>query len=107
MKFKKLNQYEYEKMGKLSIVLVHAESCPNCLKCKDILDKKDYDYFLDGVQYYEMDMIEQEELAEEFKVLVVPHLIFFVNGKIKYNLWGLQEPFTINSWIQSAYKAES
>lgn len=107
MNFKKLNQYEYEKMGKYAFVLVHSDSCPHCQEFSKILDNKEYEYSIDGADFYELDMNLQDELAEEFNVTTVPHLIFFVNKKIKHNLYGVQEPFTIYTWIKSVFEKEA
>lgn len=102
-----LTQSAYEKMGKYALVLGHGESCPNCISCKNILHEGEYNNFIEGIEYYELDFTEQEELADEFNIQIVPHLMFFVNKKIKYQMWGLQEPFTIYSWLQAIYNKET
>lgn len=85
----------------ISVVLAYSDTCPDCGPAKKFLTEEveGYNNNISGINFYQLDFDLEIDLCDSFEIYQVPQYIFVVNGKKVSNLWTLQEPITLNSWI--------
>jgi len=82
---KEINSESFEKLvlnnEKPTVVEVYTNSCPNCKRLHPIFEDTAYEH---GKVYsfYKLDAHKNIELVKKYKILGVPTLLFFKEGKL-------------------------
>lgn len=92
--YKKLTNLNISDIDENAVVLIHSDNCPDCA-----LAMKHYPSQYDNATLYMVDFEIEEELCDSWEVFRVPSLLFLKNGKVKGNLWGLQEPISCKGFV--------
>lgn len=93
------NYYELIKSDKLSVIKYGASWCGPCRVLVPILESVSQKF--DDVNFGEIDVDSQQEIAREQGIRSVPTIIFFKNGEIVDRLVGLQQADFYESKINS------
>lgn len=98
MKITKENfETEVLKSDKPVLVDFFATWCGPCKMLHPVVEQLSDE--LDGVKVGEVDIDEQSELAEQFKIMTVPSLVLFKNGKAEKKTVGVQSKKAIIDFI--------
>lgn len=81
---KKLNSEEFRKVvesGKVVAVDFYADWCMPCRYLSPVLEKLEKEY--NGkVEFYKLNVDEEQEIAFEYGISSIPTVLFFKDGKI-------------------------
>ena len=87
---KEINSEEFKKVIKEGKVLVDcfATWCGPCKMLSPIIDelsKEEKD-----IKFYKLDIDQNEDIAMEYKIMSIPDLLYFEEGKLKKQIVGLR-----------------
>lgn len=79
---KKINSSEFEKVrsSKAAIVDFSAEWCGPCKMLAPVIDELSEE--IDGVEFYNVDVDQNPELAREFRIMNIPAVIALKEGEV-------------------------
>ena len=82
---KEINSESFEKLvvsnEKPTVVEIYTNSCPNCIRFYPVFEDTAIEY-TKVYSFYKMNAHENLELVKKYKVLSVPTLLFFKEGKL-------------------------
>ncbi len=88
----------------LTVIDFSATWCMPCRMLKPILERVTEQF--DNVDFYEIDIDENEEIAKRYRIFSVPTLVCFKSGKKIDSLVGLNSYDDIVEFINNAENAE-
>lgn len=88
----------------LTVVDFSATWCMPCRMLKPILER--VTEVFDDVDFFEIDIDDNEEIAKRYRIFSVPTLVCFKSGKKIDSLVGLNSYDEIVEFIENADKAE-
>lgn len=80
------------------VIEFSASWCGPCRMLKPLIEEL-AEKLCDKVTFYEADVDEQQELAEQFEVSSVPTLVLIQNGEVKSESIGVRSKDELQSWI--------
>ena len=104
---KVVNEKEFEELIKkddLTIVDFSASWCMPCRMLKPILERVTEEF--EDVDFFEIDIDDNEEIAKRYRIFSVPTLVCFKSGKKIDSLVGLNSYDDIVEFINNANEAE-
>jgi len=87
--------------NKNAIVKFHASWCTNCKTVQKNLEQLDLKEL--GVEVFKVNIEDQMELAQRYKVRAIPTLIYLKNGKLISTQVGVKTANEIKNNIQQKY----
>jgi len=88
----------------LTVVDFSATWCMPCRMLKPILERVTEEF--DDVDFFEIDIDENEEIAKRYRIFSVPTLVCFKSGKKIDSLVGLNSYDDIVEFVRNAQEAE-
>jgi len=88
----------------LTVVDFSATWCMPCRMLKPILERVTEEF--DDVDFFEIDIDENEEIAKRYRIFSVPTLMAFKQGKIIDSLVGLNSFDEVLAFVKRCEKAE-
>ena len=88
----------------LTVVDFSATWCMPCRMLKPILERVTEDF--DDIDFFEIDIDDNEEIAKRYRIFSVPTLVCFKSGKKIDSLVGLNSYEDIVEFIDNADNAE-
>jgi len=88
----------------LTVVDFSATWCMPCRMLKPILERVTEEF--DDVDFFEIDIEENEEIAKRYRIFSVPTLVCFKSGKKIDSLVGLNSYDDIVEFVRNAQEAE-
>ena len=101
MELKHLNEQEFNtvKNGtKPAMIDFFATWCGPCKMLAPVLEKAAEE--LTNVQFYKVDIDEEMELANQYKIMTVPTLLFFKDGKLVFQNSGVISRKQLESMLE-------
>lgn len=98
-----INEKEFEELIKredLTVVDFSASWCMPCRMLKPILERVEKVY--DTVVFANVDISDEEELSERYRIFSVPTVVAFKKGKIVDSMVGLKSYDEIIDFVNSA-----
>ncbi len=95
--------FEQEVLQAEGLVLVDfgATWCGPCKKLEPIVEDLYNNSFSDKMKLFKVDVGQAPGVAQKYRVLSVPQLIFFVGGEVKGQMIGLQAKDKIKEQIEA------
>ena len=87
--------------GKNAIVKFHATWCPNCKQLEKNFNKVDLDNL--GVTVYKVDIEQERELTQMYKIRALPTILYLKNGKLISTEMGVKTPREIRESIYEKF----
>ena len=86
---------------KNAIVKFHATWCPNCRALEKNFNKVDLEEL--GVSLYKVDIEQQRELTQMYKIRALPTILYLKNGKLISTEMGVKSPSEIKESIYEKF----
>ena len=102
MAVKHITQDQFDEVtrqpGKKVLVDFFATWCGPCKMLAPVLEKAAEE--LTNVQFYKVDIDEEMELANQYKIMTVPTLLFFKDGKLVFQNSGVISRKQLESMLE-------
>jgi len=100
---KKINSSEFEQVrnSKAAIVDFSAEWCGPCKMLAPVIDELSEE--IDGVEFYNIDVDENPELAREFRIMNIPAVIALKEGEVAGQQIGFVPKEDMKNFIDGAF----
>lgn len=87
---KEINEKDFYEVIKNEKVLVdcYATWCGPCKMMAPIIEELAED--LKSINFYKLDVDENEKISQEFSIMSIPTLLYFENGQLKNTFVGLK-----------------
>ena len=102
-----MNDFDFENIinnEDLTIIDFSATWCMPCRMLAPILDQVANK--MTDVEFYNIDIDENEEIAKRYRIFSVPTLLAFKEGKVIDSLVGLNSYEDVLSFVQTCQEAE-
>ena len=102
-----MNEIDFDELinaDNLTVVDFSATWCMPCRMLKPILERVTERF--EDVDFFEVDIDENEEIAKRYRIFSVPTLVCFRNGKKIDSLVGLNSYDDIVEFIENCQEAE-
>lgn len=102
MAVKHITQDQFDEVtnqqGKKVLVDFFATWCGPCKMLAPVIEKAADE--LTNVQFYKVDIDEEMDLANQFKIMTVPTLLFFKGGKLVFQNSGVISRMELNKMLE-------
>lgn len=100
---KKINSSEFEQVrsSKAAIVDFSAEWCGPCKMLAPVIDELSEE--IDGVEFYNVDVDQNPELAREFRIMNIPAVIALKDGEVAGQQIGFVPKEDMKNFIDGAF----
>ncbi len=86
--------------AKIAFLDIFATWCGPCKAIAPIVEELSEEF--DGkVEFFKADSEENSELAKKFRVMSIPNLMIFKDGKVASRRVGFQEADELRAWLQA------
>ena len=85
--------------AKTALLDIFATWCGPCKAIAPIVEELSEEY-ADKVEFFKADADENQELAKKFRVMSIPNLILFKDGKVASRHVGFQDADELRTWFK-------
>ena len=86
--------------SKVALLDVWATWCGPCKAIAPIVEELSEE-FADKVEFFKADADENSELAKQFRVMSIPNLMIFKEGKVASRHVGFQDAEELRNWVKA------
>ena len=85
--------------AKIALLDVFATWCGPCKAVAPVVEELSEEY-AGKIEFFKADSDENQQLAKKLRVMSIPNLIIFKEGKVVSRQVGFQEPDALRNWIE-------